>query len=250
MNSDDTLTINRFLEAANNCYYRNIPVETDFLDLYRQNLFNTILKELPPVSHKVMGGYDLAERKVVLFLPDDTYESYIPFSIIKIVPVHIKFFEELTHRDYLGSILALGISRDKIGDIIVKKDCAYLFCTNSLAAFLEENITKIRNTFVKAQIITDAEFDYLPDFEVIKGNVASVRLDAVTALAFRISRNHIIDYIEEGKVYVNGRIITSNAYSLKPSDIISVRGLGKIQYAGAGNETRKGRIMITINKYI
>ena len=103
---------------------------------------------------------------------------------------------------------------------------------------------------MRTEIIDAEDFEYVPSYEEIRGTVASVRLDSVIALGFNSSRNHIISYIEEGKVAVNGRIITSNAYSIKDNDIISVRGLGKIRYVNTLSETRKGRILILIHKFI
>ena len=129
MNTDDRLICNRIMEAADNCYNRDIPVETDFLDLYKQTLFCSIIKDLPPVSYKVMGGYDLAERKVIQFLPYEEYPADLPYTVLKIVPVQAKFSEKLTHRDYLGAILNLGIVREKIGDIVINDDSVLLFCT-------------------------------------------------------------------------------------------------------------------------
>lgn len=250
MNNEDKIICNRFLEAANNCYYRNMPVSTDFLDLYKQSLFCNIVKDMPPVHHMVMGGYDLAERKIIQFLPNKNFIAEQPYTVIKITPANIRFAEDLTHRDYLGAILNLGIARDKIGDILIGKNEVFLFCTNGISDFLIENITKIKHTFVKASRVYDDEFNYEPEYEEIKGTVASLRLDAVIALGFHNSRNHIITYIEDGKVAVNGRIITSNAYNLSPNDIISVRGLGKIQFINSITETKKGRLMIILNKYI
>lgn len=72
MENDDRMVCNRFMEAANNCYYRNVPTSTDFLDIYKQNLFNTVIRELPPVQYRFDGGYELAERKVIMFLPQDS----------------------------------------------------------------------------------------------------------------------------------------------------------------------------------
>lgn len=250
MNTDDRLICNRIMEAADNCYNRDIPVETDFLDLYKQTLFCSIIKDLPPVSYKVMGGYDLAERKVIQFLPYEEYPADLPYTVLKIVPVQAKFSEKLTHRDYLGAILNLGIVREKIGDIVINDDSVLLFCTNKIADFLVQNIVKVRNTYVRTEIIDAEDFEYVPSYEEIRRTVASVRLDSVIALGFNSSRNHIISYIEEGKVAVNGRIITSNAYSIKDNDIISVRGLGKIRYVNTLSETRKGRILILIHKFI
>ena len=237
------------MEAADNCYYRNVPTSTDFLDIYKQNLFNTVIRELPPVQYRFDGGYELAERKVIMFLPQDSEISDLPFLTLKVTPRNLHFTEKLNHRDYLGSIMGLGIKRDKVGDILLYDNCAYIFCMKSIAEYLTDNLLKIRNTYVTVTEISNEEFIYEPSYEVIKGSVASLRLDAVIALGFNGSRSHITSYIIDGKVSVNGRIITSNAYNLKAGDIISVRGLGKIRYMDTLSETKKGRIMITINKY-
>ena len=250
MNADDRLICNRIMEAADNCYNRDIPVETDFLDLHKQTLFCSIIKDLPPVSYKVMGGYDLAERKLIQFLPYEDYPAITPYTVIRITPAQAKFSEKLTHRDYLGAILNLGIVRDKIGDIVINEDSVLLFCTNKIADFLMQNIVKIRNTIVRTEIIDVNDFEYSPRFEEIKGTVASIRLDSVIALGFNSSRSHIISYIEEGKVAVNGKIITSNAYSIKEMDVISVRGLGKIRFINEIAGTKKGRLFVLIHKYI
>ena len=113
-----------------------------------------------------------------------------------------------------------------------------------------QNISKIRHTYVTVELLDRADFNYTPEYEEIKGTVASLRLDAVIALGFHGSRNQLITYITDGKVAVNGQIITSNAYNLKPDDIISVRGLGKIRFIRSITETKKGRLMVIINKYI
>lgn len=249
MENDDRMVCNRFMEAANNCYYRNVPTSTDFLDIYKQNLFNTVIRELPPVQYRFEGGYELAERKVIMFLPQDSEISDLPFLTLKVTPRNLHFTEKLNHRDYLGSIMGLGIKRDKVGDILLYDNCTYIFCMKSIAEYLTDNLLKIRNTYVTVTEISNEEFIYEPSYEVIKGSVASLRLDAVIALGFNGSRSHITSYIIDGKVSVNGRIITSNAYNLKAGDIISVRGLGKIRYMDTLSETKKGRIMITINKY-
>lgn len=250
MNDDDKLVCNRFIDAANNCYYRNMPINTDFLDLYRQSLLNSILKEMPPVYRMEMGGYDLAERKLILFLPNKDFPYDLPYKIIKISPANLKFSEDLSHRDYLGAILNLGISRDKIGDLIIGENEVYLFCIDNICEFLLQNITKIKHTFVKTELVESADFNYVPQHEEIMGSIASLRLDAVIALGFKESRNHIISYIEEGKVAVNGRIITSNAFQLKENDLIRARGLGKIKFIRTITETKKGRLMVIIHKYI
>ncbi len=252
MKDEERLICNRLLDMANNCYYRNIPVTTDFLDLNSQSLFHGITSGLPDVKWIMNGGYDMAERKVITFLPSycDTDSAPRGYSIIQIQPVNRKFSEELNHRDYLGAILNLGITRNKIGDILVTEDSAYFFCMEGIQEYVLENLTKVKHTFVQCRIINDMEFDYEPEFREIRGSIASLRLDSVIALGFNSSRSHLITYIEEGKISVNGRIITSNAYNIKPGDIISVRGLGKIKFISELSSTKKGRLMVLIYKYI
>ena len=92
--------------------------------------------------------------------------------------------------------------------------------------------------------------DYEPRFEELKGTVSSIRLDSVLALAYPLSRSKITAQIEAGKVFVNGKLITSNGYRLKDNDIISVRKMGRIAYDGILSETKKGRYLISVRKYI
>lgn len=258
MKDEERLICNRLLDMANNCYYRNIPVTTDFLDLNSQTLFHGIISELPDVKWIMTGGYELAERRMIIFLPaymsdisdTDTGGTEDFFSVIRIVPVAKNFSEKLSHRDYLGAILNLGIARTKIGDILVNDDCTYFFCSNGIAEYVADNLSMVRHTGVRCEITSNREFNYEPVYEQIQGSIASLRLDSVIALGFNSSRSHLISYIQEGKIAVNGRIITSNAYNIKPGDIISVRGLGKIRFISEITTTKKGRLMVLIHKYV
>lgn len=92
--------------------------------------------------------------------------------------------------------------------------------------------------------------DYEPRYEELKGTVSSIRLDSVLALAYPVSRSKITPQIEAGNVFVNGKLITSNGYRLKDGDIISVRKTGRISYQGILSETKKGRYMVSVRKYI
>lgn len=172
-----------------------------------------------------------------------------PFSVLRIRPLNKKFSEDLTHRDYLGAILNLGIERCKIGDILVNTCEAVVFVSDHMSDFLAQNLTRIRHTPVVASIEELQEFQYEPSFEEIRGTVASVRLDTLLALAFSSSRSRLSGLIEGKKVFVNGRMIVSNGYRLKEGDIISVRGMGKFCYDGVLSETRKGRYSVVVRKY-
>ena len=144
----------------------------------------------------------------------------------------------------------LGIERSKMGDILIQDNKAIVFSREEISSYISENLSRIRHTMVKTQILDTADIKYEPRFQEIKGNVASVRLDSVLSVAFPMSRSKMTAFIENGRVFVNGKLITSNGYHLKENDIISVRGLGRIRFIEVLSETRKGRYMISVYKYI
>lgn len=250
MDKDEQILINRLKELAASSYQRSIPFFSDFLNLNEQNLFKREISKMPPVSIDALGGYNLAERRLIAFIPQESlFEAAVPIATIHIRPLNAKFSENLNHRDFLGAIMNLGIDRSKIGDIIVSKNDAYVFCIEKMAQYIIDNLTRIRNTPVMCELDSFDE-DVSINYTEISGSISSVRLDSVLALCFESSRSAIISNIEEGKVFINGKIITTNSYNLKENDIISVRGLGKFQYIGTSGVTKKGRYIATIHKYI
>ena len=250
MEREELIFQKRLIDLSRTAYQRGIVMFSDFLNLNELNILHTLSKEELYSGYETFGGYAAAERQMVAFLPDALcYEFFYPFSILRIRPLNPKFSEELSHRDYLGAILNLGIERCKIGDILVEDREAVVFVSENMADFLAENLTRIRHTSVMAQIEAQQEFQYEPSFEEIRGTVASVRLDSLLALAFSSSRSRLSGLIEGKKVCVNGRLIVSNGYRLKEGDIISVRGMGKFRYEGVLSETRKGRSYVEVRKY-
>ena len=134
-------------------------------------------------------------------------------------------------------------------DILTLEGSAVLFVKEELAGYITDQLTRVRHTVVKTALLDGFQADYQPEYETIKGTVASVRLDTVLSLAFPMSRSKLTGYIEGGRVFVNGRLITSNGYRLKEGEIISVRKMGRIIYDGILSETRKGRYMISVRKF-
>lgn len=251
MNKDEILLRKRLIELSNQAYTRDIVTFSDFLNLNELNILHTTPKEMFPARYETFGGYDSSERQMVSFLPDALYYEYTyPMSVLEISPLNAKFAEDLTHRDFLGSLMNLGIERSKMGDILLQDNKAILFVREEISSYISENLTRIRHTMVKTNILDTTEITYEPRFQEIKGNVASVRLDSVLTCAFPMSRSKMTAFIEAGRVFVNGKLITSNGYHLKENDIISVRGLGRIRFNYVISETRKGRNMISVNKYI
>ena len=234
----------RFIELSRIAFEREIVTYSDFLNLNDQNILHTLPKNKLYSRYVLFGGYDMAERQMAAFIPEALSLRYgvsditpkeidYPFCAVKIEPKNKRFSEDLTHRDFLGSILNLGIDRSKTGDILVTED-----------------LTRVRHTVIDSSVINLDMINYTPDFQQIKGTVSSVRLDSLLPLAFSSSRSKLSGLIEGAKVFVNGKLITSNGYQVKEGDLISVRGLGKFRFEEAGKITKKNRISVTIQKYV
>ena len=259
MTKEELLFQRRLIDLANMADRKNMIFFSDFLNLNELNIYHSSQKELAFVTCRPYGGYETAERQMIAFIPDalsyDLENSRLPygweypFSCVQIHPLNEKYADKLTHRDFLGAILNIGIERGKIGDILLTDTGTYVFCHNTMADLLCQELTHIRHTSVYAQITNMDSFSYQPVYEEIHGTVASVRLDSLLALAFNTSRSSLTSLVENGSVYVNGRLTTSNAYKLKENDIISVRKYGKFQYCKTVSETRKGRLSVIIKRY-
>ena len=250
----------RLLESAQLAFQKEIVVYTDFLGLAEQNLFYSALREFPAVTYSCYGGTCNAERFCIAFdgrktvsgLTRTEPEEYYLFPIVclAITPSSAKFSNALTHRDYLGALLHLGITRTKLGDIYVKQDCAYVFCTESIAEFICKELCTVKHTMVHCEITVPEEELLQPEVKEITSTVASLRLDAFLSVAFQSSRSSLTAFIDGGKTYVNGRLVTKAGQTLSEGDIVSVRGKGRFQVTEVKNLTKKGRIVVTINKYI
>lgn len=250
----------RLLESAQLAFQKEIVVYTDFLGLAEQNLFYSALREFPAVSYSCYGGTSSAERFCIAFdgreavsalTKTEPEEYYLyPIVCVAITPSSLKYSDALTHRDYLGALLHLGITRAKIGDIFVKKECAYVFCTESIAEFICKELCTVKHTMVHCEITTPEEELLQPELKEITSTVASLRLDAFLSVAFQASRSSLTAFIDGGKTYINGRLVTKAGQQLDEGDVVSVRGKGRFIVVEVKNMTKKGRIVVTINKYI
>jgi len=250
---DEKLLQKRLIEQARIAYNKGICVFSDFLNLNEQNIFLGIKKELPAIKHFSFGGFDDAERKMICFCGDDSINDIsdieFPISCLKISPINQKFSDPLSHRDFLGSILGLGIDRSKVGDILVKDNEGYVFVHKNISNYLAEQLLQVKHTSVSCSLEDPANIDYKPEFKEITGTVSSVRLDSVMALALGKSRSSLKGLIEGGKVFVDGRLTLSGSYVLKENEIVSVRGFGRFIYCGTSYQTKKGRYSIRILLY-
>ena len=143
----------------------------------------------------------------------------------------------------------LGIKREMLGDIFVKENRACVFCKDSIADYIIENLTRIKHTTVKVSKTADIEDITALVLEEKTIQVSSIRVDAVVSKVYNLSRNSAIELFQTGLVFINGRECTENAKSLKPNDIVSVRGYGKFEYSEELNLSKKGKINCKVRIY-
>ncbi|MDO5520875.1 MAG: YlmH/Sll1252 family protein [bacterium] len=251
MNKEEQLVLKRIVDLAYQADRRGYTTYTDFLNINEQSIFLTNLKELPPVKYQMWGGYEDAERKIIGFYTNDTIltEEY-DIKMLEMKPVNAKFADQLSHRDYLGALMNMGIERCRLGDILIKNNCGYVFTDAVIGEYIASSLTKIKHTTVSCTLKEIEEIDVTPEFQEIHGTIASARLDAIIATVFKASRSSITGLISGGKVFVNSKLIESNSYTLREEDVVSVRGYGKFIFKGINNQTKKGRLSATFLKYI
>ena len=202
------------------------------------------------LNMKMFGGYERAERKIIGVFPEweEPDDNAFPIAVLKIKSGHGR---ELTHREYLGTLMGQGIDRSKTGDIIIDGKTAYVFVCADIARYLADNMKKIGNQGAEIEICTidDVEIPE-PKREKVGTICASLRLDAVVAALCNISRAQSAKLINAALVKVNFRECEDVSRTVAENDLISVRGYGRFTFISADGETRKGRLHITAEKYI
>ncbi len=250
MDSDDKLLTAKAEDLFSLCGKRCCAQFSDFLDGAEQAVITD--RVIFPFGYHVMlfGGFDDAEKKIMGVFPEweEPDTAAFPLTCIRIDNLG---GGTLTHRDYLGTVMSLGIKSGKLGDIVVSEDAAYIFLHRDIAGYVTDNIHKIGNKGVKVSEISDiSDIRVERRYKTISAVCASARLDAVCGAAANVSRTVSAGLIEGGKVKVNHREIYKTSETVKEGDLLSIRGYGRFMVDSFGNETRKNRIHIMIRKYI
>ena len=234
---------------------RCIPACTPFLSEHERFEAERFLNSICCENAVAFGGVPEAERVRICFLPD-----YIPkdevnaeIAAIAYLRISLSFFDisaPLTHRDFLGALLGLGVERDTLGDLYVCDGFADLILTREMAPFVCENLKTVGRYHVKCTEIGAEQVQaHPPALEQRSDTVASLRMDAILASGFCISREAAADAVRSGLVSVNGRSVVKPDASVHDADRIVLRGKGKIKLQLGGGLTKKGRVRITFLYY-
>lgn len=249
VNPEDKILIARAEDVLNLCEKQNC---IKFLGFLTPAEAETVRWDLHKshIQTAFYGGYPDCERVLFVALPD-YLEPEDASQLISVIEVTGREIDGLRHPDFLGSLLGLGIKREKIGDILVLEGKCLIFVVENIARYITENLDKVGRKGVKARIITADEAEIPPRrAELIRSTVAALRLDAVVAAAIRTSRSGAAAALAEGRVFVNWSQNDNPSYKIKPGDVFSVRGCGRFRLTEEITETRKGRVGICIEKMI
>lgn len=239
-------------------------MSSDFLSLEQQSMLSGFMRAHSRDGVFFYGGYDDAERKMVVFLPDYLYEGSserltewfaenedsCPLSLLDII-VPAAERKTLGHRDYLGALMGEGIKREKVGDILVSEKGAQIIIAAELADYLVHNFNKVGPVRIS---VKKAPIYALKSIEIqtinLKFTVSSPRIDNIIAGIFGVSRKDATFYIAHGKVFVSGREVSKPDLTLKGGEKIILRGKGKAIYKGVSGTSKKGKAYINVDKYV
>jgi len=249
-NPEDRVTMVRILDKADEVLGGQPGEISDFLDPHQCRLAEDILRGLPELMFTCDGGYQGAERRRVLLCPE--------YLDIRLVNPRISYLriegdfrqQSVSHRDYLGALLGLGLRREKIGDLLPYAGGSQVIVDRDLVPYIRaqlHQVHKVRVTVTEIHavdlVVAEEEFDER------EGSVASLRLDAVSSHGFRISRTKMVQEIRSEKVKVNWRVVVDPDCPVKVGDVISCRGKGRLVLEEVSGPSKKGRWYIILKKY-
>ncbi len=252
-NEEERLLLARVLDKLDLAQNRSTPAYTHFLSPAERELVEDMLKACGHPPHAFFGGYEGAERTVCGFAPDwmdpeDLFPGGEPACALR-----ISFHEsaKLTHRDFLGAVLGLGITREKIGDMLVG-DCACdVLVLQETAGIVQSQIFEVGRYSVKCAPVELEQLEPRPpEVKVVRDTVATLRLDAVCATGFSLGRAKAASLIESGRVTVNHREVVKPDRLVSEGDQIACKGMGKMMVKEASGLSRKGRVMVVLERYL
>ena len=248
---EDRMLLAKLWDKINAGIRKNIPASTCFLSPREQELARYLFGT--PEGLHFFGGYEGAERQMLIFLPEYLDESPLAEEDSPIVCLRAEFFhgDSPSHRDFLGALMGAGIGRETLGDICVGESICDFFVTAEIAPYIEQSFTSAGRTHLRISRIPLAEAS-IPEPEVkeIRDTLASLRLDSVISSGFRIGRSLATQYVSAGKAAINGLPCEKPDKQVEEGAKISVRGLGKIKLAAINGRTKKDRISVSIHRYV
>lgn len=254
---EDKICLSQILDKIDFSKSREKIETTDFLDMYQVSLVENFLRKIQFENYKLYGGYEDAERKIVIIYPERYDENMLKKNynkILKVIRVSLPEGDKgkYTHRNYLGGIVKLGLNREKVGDILVSDEGADIITVENFENILKEqlpSLTRFENCNITIENIENLKKREVK-VEEIKIIVPSLRLDNIVSDLARTSRSKAVQIMTQERVFVNGQNETKPSKQVKLNDIITIRGKGRFVVKEFAGSTRSGRTVLLIEKYI
>ncbi|MBR0350941.1 MAG: hypothetical protein IJH76_03895 [Clostridia bacterium] len=254
---EDKMILAQVLDKINLMQKTQKIESTDFLDMYQISLVESFLKKIEFSNFILFGGFEEAERKVLIVYPEKYTIEMIEKNydkLLKIVRVELSDEEKgkYAHRNYLGGIVKLGLKREKVGDILVFEDGADIVTVNEFAEILKTELgtlTRFQNSKIEELELSKIRKLELK-LEEVKIIVPSLRLDNFVSDLAKTSRSKAGEIIEQERVFVNGKSETKLSKQIKLNDVITIRGKGRFVIKEFKGNTRSGRTVVAVEKYV
>ena len=220
-----------------------------FMAPFARQIGQTIAAHMKTVKSTAFGGYHEAERVRIAFQRVD-YDGPVDFSESLLSVTWDGRYRLIGHRDVLGSLMGLGIDRAVLGDILMQENGCQILCDADMAQWIIDNFHKVAMVTVTVEEVPMEEL-HPPEktAKEVRATVASLRLDAVGAAGFGLSRTKMVQLVDDQRTEVNWQMAKSASQAVKPGDVISVRGRGRIEIKEITGKSRKGRIGVLIERY-
>lgn len=243
--------LTKVLDSVETVLKNHTPQLTHFYDPYHTGLILSMLERLDDLDFVTHGGYEMAERTRTAIFPDYLVGTDIDYEITLLAVEGNFKMVQVNHRDFLGSLLGLGIKREMVGDLIVTPQGCQVMVAKEIAPYLSTNLTKVHRVGVTVREIAPGEL-VLPELKVkeIKTTVASLRLDAVAAAGFGTSRSRIAREIQAERLNLNWHPCANVAAPIQKGDMLSMRGRGRVEISEIKGNTKSGRIGIVLKRYL
>lgn len=240
---------NRIKELENRSQSRGIFVFSDFLSPSPLSDATDLLNK---GEYAVFGGAEFAERKIIRFGNREElgYDEPFPITILKVTLQGGKFATPITHRDVLGAVTGLGIERQKLGDMFINGNFAYVIADQTVAKLILSDLSSIGRNSVKVEVVETLPKCLAPKTESVRFSVASNRVDSIICKVFNLSRDDGKSLFQKELVLINGKAVQNPSRALKEDETVAVRGYGKFTFVKESGLSKKNKLYVEIELFV
>ncbi|MET1247962.1 YlmH/Sll1252 family protein [Sporolactobacillus sp. STCC-11] len=241
--------VDHFLDLKDQVVVNYIPKLTDFLDPRQQIILKSLIGNSEEIRLSFSGGYAQAERARALLLPPYVEADEDPFQLAYLEVRYPSKFGSIAHPQLLGSLVGSGVSRSKIGDLLIGEGRAQFICVKELEPYFMLNLSSVGRMSVSCEPVDQQALIHSDDeWQESDGTISSMRLDTVLSEIYHLPRTKASEAISRGLVKVNWELVEKRDYEIHEGDCLSLRGYGRSKIISNGGLTKKNKIRIQYGK--